>query len=175
MNRVRRQLRRAGRSIYSKSSIYLNPCQSSRENTRERAKPTSSNGRVSLKQLSHTSLTAFSAAASSGHAGFAFTESTARRLTQSYKTLSHSLIFYFFANARIEKTDLVLLRKRVLAPSQFPSPSTITTQARSADLSFRPWTPHAQKSDGQPLDTKGACTSLHAWCRMLCQSTLNFA
>src|SRR5258707_523494 len=42
----------------------------------------------------------------------------------------------FFSNARIEKTDLMLPRKRVLAPSQFPCPSTIATQARSADQSF---------------------------------------
>lgn len=74
------------RSILS-LSIYLNPCQSEQEKERKEGaqKPTSSNGRVSLKQLSHTSFTAFSAAASSGHAGFAFTESTARRRTQSYQ------------------------------------------------------------------------------------------
>lgn len=40
---------------------------------------TSSNGRVSLKQLSHTSLTALSAVSVLGHAGFAATEITAVR------------------------------------------------------------------------------------------------
>lgn len=44
---------------------------------------TSSNGLVSLKQLSQTSLTTRSAVAWSGHAGFARTESTARRRTHS--------------------------------------------------------------------------------------------
>jgi hypothetical protein len=44
---------------------------------------TSSNGRVSLKQLSQTSLTARSAASSLGHAGFATTDSIARRRTQA--------------------------------------------------------------------------------------------
>lgn len=40
---------------------------------------TSSNGRVSLKQLSHTSLTARSASSGLLHAGLAMTESIARR------------------------------------------------------------------------------------------------
>lgn len=44
---------------------------------------TSSNGLVSLKQLSQTSLTARSAVAWSGHAGLARTDSTARRRTHS--------------------------------------------------------------------------------------------
>ena len=44
---------------------------------------TSSNGLVSLKQLSQTSLTARSADAVSGHAGFARTERTARRRTHA--------------------------------------------------------------------------------------------
>ena len=44
---------------------------------------TSSNGRVSLKQLSQTSLTARFAASSLGHAGFAVTDSIARRRAQS--------------------------------------------------------------------------------------------
>ena len=44
---------------------------------------TSSNGRVSLKQLSQTSLTARSAATSLGHAGFATTDSIARRRTHA--------------------------------------------------------------------------------------------
>ena len=46
---------------------------------------TSSNGRVSLKQLSHTSFTARSAVALSGHAGLAATESIARRRTQAWQ------------------------------------------------------------------------------------------
>lgn len=46
---------------------------------------TSSKGRVSLKQLSQTSLTARSAAASLGHAGFATTDSIDRRRTQALR------------------------------------------------------------------------------------------
>jgi hypothetical protein len=45
---------------------------------------TSSNGRVSLKQLSQTSFTARSAVASSGHDGLARTDVTERLRTQSY-------------------------------------------------------------------------------------------
>jgi len=45
---------------------------------------TSSKGRVSLKQLSHTSLTTFSAVSALGHAGLAVTDSTERRRTQAY-------------------------------------------------------------------------------------------
>ena len=45
---------------------------------------TSSNGLVSLKQLSQTSLTTRSAVTWSGHAGFARTDSTARLRTHSW-------------------------------------------------------------------------------------------
>ena len=45
---------------------------------------TSSNGLVSLKQLSQTSFTARSAAATLGHAGLAATEIAARRRTHAY-------------------------------------------------------------------------------------------
>lgn len=46
---------------------------------------TSSKGRVSLKQLSHTSLTTRSAVAASGQAGLPATTSAARRRTQAWK------------------------------------------------------------------------------------------
>jgi hypothetical protein len=55
--------------------------------TRKHWHYTSSNGRVSLKQLSQTSLTARSAAARSGHAGLAATEIAARRRTQACRII----------------------------------------------------------------------------------------
>ena len=54
---------------------------------------TSSNGLVSLKQLSQTSLTARSAAVSLGHAGFATTDSIARRRTQALGGKEFQTIF----------------------------------------------------------------------------------
>ena len=53
---------------------------------------TSSNGRVSLKQLSQTSLTARSAAALLGHAGFATTDSIALRRTQAFREKRYQTI-----------------------------------------------------------------------------------
>lgn len=52
---------------------------------------TSSNGRVSLKQLSQTSFTARSAVASSGQAGFARTDNTALRRTQACAAISQRI------------------------------------------------------------------------------------
>jgi len=51
---------------------------------------TSSKGRVSLKQLSHTSLTTFSAVSALGHAKLAVTDSTERRRTQAYLKIMSS-------------------------------------------------------------------------------------
>jgi hypothetical protein len=69
-------------------------------------------------------------------------------------------VTHTLASERIEQTDLVLLRKCVLAPSKFPSPSTITTQARSPDLSFVVDIAEV-RLDSLSTPKKG-CTSLHA-------------
>lgn len=72
-------LRHDLRSVYLKH-IQILAC----EQVTQTPKQTSSKGLVSLKQLSHTSLTTFSAVSASGHAGFAATDIAARRRTQAY-------------------------------------------------------------------------------------------
>ena len=93
----------------------------------------SSNGRVSLKQLSQTSLTARSAAASFGHAGFARTDMRARRRTQACEHRARQLLRVREAYSQL--SHLVLLRERDKTPSEFTSISTIATQTVCADLS----------------------------------------
>lgn len=73
-------------SIYTCASvlIYLEFCVKKGEHGRKYAIHTSSNGRVSLKQLSQTSFTARSADPLSGQLGLAMTDSTARLRTHAY-------------------------------------------------------------------------------------------
>lgn len=64
--------------------IYLEIGMKMGEHVRHDARHTSSNGLVSLKQLSQTSFTARSADALSGQLGLAMTDNTARLRTHAY-------------------------------------------------------------------------------------------
>ena len=87
--------------------------------------PTSSNGLVSLKQLSQTSLTAFSAISLDSQDGLAVTDNTALRRT-------HSCGSGPLPCAQV--TYLMLLAEAVVSPIDFARPSTIPRQTVRADL-----------------------------------------
>lgn len=124
---------------------------------------TSSKGRVSLKQLSHTSLTTFSAVSASGHAGFAATDSAARRRTQAYQNIVSSNRKYYQSctppgAAWRKKQNLVSIHGYIYSLHSNYSPGSVI----DAKFSF----------------TIGRCTrhlltSLQAWCLRLLQSILN--
>ena len=96
---------------------------------------TSSNGLVSLKQLSQTSFTARSAAAASGHRGLAATDCTARRRTQTCIAQAEQSFASFGQDAVSGATHLVLLRKvRLESVEEFTRPSAVATQAIGPDL-----------------------------------------
>ena len=97
---------------------------------------TSSKGLVSLKQLSQTSFTARSAAASSGQAGLSFTERIARLRTHAYQTASS-----VGPNERQNEShedNLVLFSECKESPSQLSRKFTVAAQTAGANLG-RSW------------------------------------
>jgi hypothetical protein len=117
---------------------------------RKRCSHTSSNGLVSLKQLSQTSLTTRSAVGMSGHAGLAATEIAARRRTQACNI---ALLPQVHGHQRTS-THLVLPREGNKSPSQLTGVPAITTQVVRPDLE--------RLSERLGIRKESMLTSLHA-------------